>query len=77
MRADVLRHRVKVVFPGIFESMIIAKELDAAAIDLGFDLVPDLLEILLRQGPGLFGRYEGYCVGHRHRVYSGKIFSSF
>ncbi len=40
MRADILRHRVKVVFPCILEDMIIAEELDAAAVDLGFDLVP-------------------------------------
>jgi hypothetical protein len=47
MRADVLRHRVKVVFPGILEGMIIAEELDAAAIDLGFDLVADMGKIPL------------------------------
>jgi hypothetical protein len=54
MRPDILGHRVKVLLPGVPESMVIREELDAAAVEFRFDLVADAVEVLSCQTLFLF-----------------------
>src|SRR5208337_4657260 len=57
MGPDILRHRIKVILPCVLQDVVIAEELDAAPVDLRFDLVPDLREIPLHQASFLFDGY--------------------
>jgi len=66
VRADILGHGVKILLPGIPDHGVIREELDAAAIDLGLDLVTDLRHEAIGQALLFIRGDEGNTVGHNN-----------